>query len=366
MSQDMLKNRKVVITTGGTGGHVFPAEALAEQLLQESYEVTFVGGGLKTNRYFHKHQFKFQQVQASSFFQLNIFSSLWRIYRGIGQSLKILKNLDPQIVVGFGSFYTFPVLMAAWIKKIPIVLFESNAVPGKVNRLFSWLGAVCTVQFKEAAKYLSGPAIEVKMPVMKKTEVDKSFAREYFYLCPHLLTILVFGGSQGAETINTFFSQTISQLQGDLPFQVIHVTGRTDSAETLRHFYNQKGIRACVKAFEERMNLAWHAASIVICRSGAATVAEQMIYGVPGILIPFARAADDHQTQNALFAEHQVKGAIMCPESKLSVESLKNLLRDLLFSGKKDEMKKSIQSFNENQQKEELCCIITRLIEEYR
>ncbi|MGR3912494.1 MAG: UDP-N-acetylglucosamine--N-acetylmuramyl-(pentapeptide) pyrophosphoryl-undecaprenol N-acetylglucosamine transferase [Candidatus Rhabdochlamydia sp.] len=359
----MCKNRKVVITTGGTGGHVFPAEALAKQLLQESYDVTFIGGGLQTNRYFHRHEFKFQEVVVSPFFQLNIFKAFWRICKGTWQSLKNLKAINPEMVIGFGSFYTFPVLLAAYLKKIPIVLFESNAIPGKVNRLFSWLGALCTVQFKEAGKHLSGPIIEVKMPVLEKIEVDKSLAREYFYLCPHLLTILVFGGSQGADTINSFFSETIAELKSDAPFQVIHVTGKTDSAEKLRQFYAQRSIPACVKAFEERMHLAWHAASIVICRSGAATIAEQMRYAVPGIFIPFARASDDHQTQNAIFVEKEVKGGFTCPESKLSVEYLKYLLENMLFSGKKEEMKQAIIYFNQRQNQEELSAIIKQFMQ---
>lgn len=358
----MLKPNKIVIATGGTGGHVFPAEALGRELLQQSYDVTFVGGGLKNNRYFHRNDFKYEEVTTSSLFKVNFFRSVWRILQGIRQSFKILTSIKPKLVIGFGSFYTFPVLLAARLKGIPIVLFEPNAIPGKVNRLFSRWATLSAVQFAEAGKWLSGNIIEVKMPTGKRDLIEKETAREYFYLKPELFTFLVFGGSQGSESINRLFSEAACRLKGDTSFQVIHVTGKTGPAEKLRRMYAEAGISACVKAFEERMDLAWSAASVVICRSGAATVAEQITYAVPGILVPFPQAADDHQTMNAQFIEKKVKGGITCPEATLTVDKLGTLLSQMLRSDKREKMQRAIVAFKQDQRKQELSTVIKGLV----
>lgn len=358
----MLKPNKIVIATGGTGGHVFPAEALGAELLEQGYDVTFVGGGLKNNRYFHRNNFKYEEVATSSIFKLNIFRSFWRLFQGFKQSLKILATLQPKVVIGFGSFYTFPVLLAALIKRIPIVLFEPNAIPGKVNRIFSKWAKLSAVQFAEAGRWLSGTIIEVKMPTGKKELIEKEKARDYFYLKPELFTFLVFGGSQGSESINRLFSEAASRLKGSTNFQVIHVTGKTGRADKFRKIYADAGIPACVKSFEERMDLAWSAASVVICRSGAATVAEQITYAVPGILVPFPQAADDHQTVNAQFVEKKVKGGITCPESTLTVEKLGKLLSQMLESDKREIMHNAILKFKRDLRKQELCSVIKGLI----
>ncbi|MGH2611888.1 MAG: UDP-N-acetylglucosamine--N-acetylmuramyl-(pentapeptide) pyrophosphoryl-undecaprenol N-acetylglucosamine transferase, partial [Rhabdochlamydiaceae bacterium] len=254
------------------------------------------------------------------------------------------------------------VLLAACFKKIPIILFEPNAIPGKVNRFFSKWAMASAVQFAEAGKWLAGNIIEVKMPTGKRDLIEKEGAREYFYLKPELFTFLVFGGSQGAESINRLFSEAACCLKGDISFQVIHVTGKTGSAEKLRRMYVQAGIPACVKAFEERMDLAWSAASVVICRAGAATVAEQITYEVPGILVPFPRAADDHQTKNAQFIEKKVKGGIICPESTLTVDKLSHLLSRMLDSGQREKMSLAILAFKQDQQRQELSSVIKKLI----
>ena len=358
MSQQDKSPRAIVIATGGTGGHVFPAEALGEELLDQSYDVTFVGGGLKSNRYFHRNKFKYEEVATSSLFKVNLFRSCFRIIQGVRQSLKILSKINPKVVIGFGSFYTFPVLLAARLKKIPIVLFEPNAIPGKVNRLFSKWAAVSAVQFAEAGKWLAGNIIEVKMPTGRRDPIEKASAREYFYLNPDLFTFLVFGGSQGAESINRLFSEAACRLKENKPFQVIHVTGKAGPADKLRKMYAAAGIPSCVKAFEERMDFAWSAASVVICRSGAATVAEQITYAVPSILVPFPAATDDHQTKNAQFIEKKVKGGITCPESTLTVDTLGRLLVQMLLSDRRDKMHQAIIAFKQDQRKQELSALI--------
>ncbi len=358
-----LPKPKILIATGGTGGHIFPAQALAIELLEKNYELLFAGGGLKTNRYFNRGRFPFEQVDSASPLKGNPFTSLFRIGKGIKQSLKLIDKFKPDLVVGFGSFYSFPVLAAARWRKIPIVLFEPNAIPGKVNRLVSKWALLSAVQFSEAGTGLSGTTIEVKMPVGEKKQLDAGAARNYFYLDRENFTFLVFGGSQGSESINRLFSETILKIIAPAAFQVIHITGRTDSAEIIRRQYETAGIRACVKAFEERMDMAWSAADAVMGRSGAASIAELIKFGVPGILVPFPQAADDHQTRNALVIQ-KVGGAITCPESSLTSELLKPLLERFMRPSELQKMKDAISSFKQDHRKKELCNVICEILKE--
>lgn len=355
-----MSKPKILIATGGTGGHIFPAQALAHELSQKEFELLFAGGGLKTNRYFNRARFPFTEVASSTPFRGNPFKSFFRIGKGILESLKLIDQFKPDLVIGFGSFYSFPVLAAARLRKIPIVLFEPNAIPGKVNRLFSKWALFSAVQFSEAGNLLSGETIEVKMPSGEKKQIQASTARDYFYLDPNTFTFLVFGGSQGAESINRLFSATIGSVIAPQGFQVIHITGKTESAEQIRRQYEAAGIRACVKAFEERMDLAWSAADAVISRSGAATVAELINFGVPGILVPFPKATDDHQMKNAQFIE-SVGGAITCAESLLTVPRFKELIEKLLKQ--LDQMKKALSSFKQDDRKKEFSSIICEIVE---
>jgi len=356
---------KILIATGGTGGHIFPAQALAIELLEKNYELLFAGGGLKTNRYFNRARFPYAQIASASPLKGNPFKSLFRIGKGFKESLDLIDKFKPDMVVGFGSFYSFPVLAAARWRKIPIVLFEPNAIPGKVNRLVSKWALLSAVQFSEAGNQLAGTIIEVKMPVGERKQLDAGVARDYFYLDHESFTFLVFGGSQGAESINKLFSETILKVIAPAAFQVIHITGKTDSAELIRRQYEAAGIRACVKAFEERMDLAWSAADAVMGRSGAASIAELIKFEVPGILVPFPQAADDHQTKNALFIEKEVGGAITCPESSLTSELLKPLLEKLMLPAELKKMKAAISSFKQDHRKKELSTVICDILKEH-
>lgn len=359
----MSKKKKILIATGGTGGHIFPAQELGKELVEKGFEVLFAGGSLSTNRYFKRASFFHKEVAASTLFRGNLLKSLWAIIKGVWQSFKVIDAFSPDLVVGFGSFYTFPLLLTAKLKKKRIVLFEPNAVPGKVNRFFSKWAITSAVQFLAAGEQMKGSYTEVKMPTGERKRVSSKEARDYFYLSPDRLTFLVFGGSQGAQSINHFFSEAISCLRKDRScFQVIHVTGKAESAEIIRRKYEELGIRSCVKAFEERMDLAWSAADLAVCRSGAATIAEQIAFEVPTILIPFPKAADDHQMKNALFIEREVGGGITCVEKELNVDLLKNKIESMVEKARLKEMQEAILAFKKRDQKIDLCSLICKII----
>ncbi len=344
-----MSKPRILIAAGGTGGHLFPAQACAQELLQKNAEVLFAGAGLKTNRFFQAKEFAFEETSAAK-------RSAGAVLKGLLKSFSILRRFRPDVVVGFGSFHSFPLLAAAKCLRIPIVIFEPNSIPGKVNRWFSKSSTLSCVQFSEAARYLQGKTEEVKTPLWKKEthELSQEEARRRYGLDPALMTILVFGGSQGAAAINRCFCEAAAALKG-MPFQVLHFIGKNDVVEGIQKRYTECNIRACVKEFEENMPIAFKAASFAVCRSGAATLAELIAFGVPAVLIPFPKASEDHQTRNAKFLE-AVGGAVCLRESEMTPATLKQAM-EILFS-QLEEKKKAIQMFNNHERKQELSSII--------
>lgn len=324
--------KKVMIVVGGTGGHVFPSISLARQLhkAEPGIKLMFVGGDLKNNRFFEHHEFLHKSVDCGKVSSKNPFKllkSLKNILKGIWQSRSIIKSFKPDLIVGFGSYHTFPALVAAKLSKVPIILHEANSIPGKVNRLLSKHALTTGIYFPETAFHLKGDTVEVEMPLRAgytHGAVTKRFAQDYFFLNKNKLTLLVFGGSQGAKKINELVSEAICRYftcDKEL-FQILHFTGCEPSEKLIEEMYAVNGIKACVKKFEKRMDYAWAAADCVISRSGASSIAEQMEFEVPGILIPYPFSSDGHQDKNAAFMTQKVGGAISFMEKDLTPEIL--------------------------------------------
>ncbi|MBY0528869.1 MAG: UDP-N-acetylglucosamine--N-acetylmuramyl-(pentapeptide) pyrophosphoryl-undecaprenol N-acetylglucosamine transferase [Rhabdochlamydiaceae bacterium] len=363
----MNRQKKVIIAAGGTGGHLFPAQALADDLKQSSCEVLFAGANLSTNRYFSKGKYRFCDVQSATVFRRNlkaVFQALITLVKGVRQGWILLTQEAPDLVVGFGSFHSFSVLCAAYLKKVPYVLFESNAFPGKVNRLFSKKALATAISFPAASKMLRGNVVPVQMPVgCASLQCSRSEALSYFGLKEDLLTIVVFGGSQGACFLNECFVQAAYQCaQEKVAFQVIHFAGNLEAAEKARSFYEENKILSCVKDFEPRMELAYKVASIAVARAGAATVSELIAFAVPSILVPYPHAAEDHQTKNAMFLTDEVKGAIYVPESLLTPDVLSAALKELI-GYKCREMKIALSQYQSRQHKDLLCHLICRTLQ---
>ena len=358
------KNGKILIAAGGTGGHMFPAQALAEQLqrTRPHLELHFAGAGLSTNRYFHKEKFSHRDIPSATPRSLKtLFKALITLFQGIRQSLKLVKEVRPDLIVGFGSFHAFPVLAAGVLARIPIVLFESNAIPGKVNRIFSRFALFNAVQFWDASHRLKGETIEVSLPIfahLTQKEPTREEAHRYYQLDPALFTILVFGGSQGALALNHSVCQAMAHLKSaNRQFQILHFAGAKDDLGLIQQNYQKASIPAVVKAFETHMAFAWKAADFVICRSGAATIAEQVHYEVPALFIPFPSAADNHQQKNAETMEKL--GAATClPEKMLTSQRLYEELQYIFEQGRLEKMRISLSQFKQKQKKSDLINIL--------
>ncbi len=363
---------KVIFAAGGTGGHLFPAQGLAEQIQKNKPEIEllFAGAKLSDNVHFDKTKFSFYDITSMTPFSGNIFKafkSIGLLLLGIFESLSLLSEKKPDLVIGFGSFHAFPVLCAAAIKKIPFILFESNSIPGKVIKLFSKKAIVTAIYFEEAKHYLKGKTVEVEIPIksfQSRSLVPQEDARHLLGLDPKLPTLLVFGGSQGAKQINKYLIELLPILKRETPFQLIHLTGSEEIASDVRIICAALKIPCYVKKFETRMDLVWNSADIALCRSGAMTLSEIFYYGVPAILIPYPFAADQHQLKNAQFLQ-EVGGAVHFPENSISAALLSEKILRLipLDSPERLKMKNAIKAFKSQQKKEDLGSLIIKILE---
>lgn len=369
----MTRTRKILIATGGTGGHVYPAIALAQQLVAQvpNSKILFVGGNLGSNRYFDQDAFPHATVSCGSLIDKSpkkFTVACYNIGKGICQSLLLVKRFKPDVAVGFGSYFSFPPLVAAKLLGVPLVLHEANSVPGKVNRLLApWTESV-GVHFPETVHLLKGNAVEVGMPLREgyqRSGVTPAEARLYFGLSPDATTLLVFGGSQGASVINILVAGALDRLQTGLPLQVLHFTGDPNVIPLLQKSYQKSNIQAVVKAFESNMQMAWQAADLVISRSGAGTIAEQLEFEVPGILIPYPRAAENHQDHNADFMVCKVGGAVKLKEQGLVSNRITECLTELL----KNEgemmiaMRQLMNKYKKNSRSRTLCSLVKDVLE---
>ncbi len=367
-------SRKVIITVGGTGGHIFPALALAKQLQRSAPDVKlmFVGGNLATNPYFDQGTFLYRSVDCSSLHGnlLKYLKGAGSILRGWWQSRTAIREFKPDLIVGFGSYYTLPTLLAAKMLKVPIVLHEANSIPGKVNRLLARHAVVTGIHFPSAASLLDGKTLEVGMPLREGFHlgaITRVQARDYFFLDHDKITLLVFGGSQGAQAINKLVSDALTgHYKGQKDrLQVLHFTGDKTQAASIEKAYSDLGIRSCVKDFEKRMDYAWQSADLMISRSGAGTIAEQMEFEVPGILIPYPQASENHQNINADFMAKTVGGAVKFLEKQLTpallaerIETILNHDHILLHS-----MRGAMRAYKRQERRKDLCALVLEILD---
>ncbi|MGE3954035.1 MAG: glycosyltransferase [Parachlamydiales bacterium] len=312
---------KILIGAGGTAGHLIPAQELARRLgkLQRAPQILFAGGKLSQNRFFEK-ELPHVDLPAATLSVKRPFKAP-RVAWGILKAWRLLGTYRPDLVVGFGSYHTFPLLMAARLRGLPFVLHEGNAFPGRVTRLFAKHAVLTGLQFPGAAEHLKGRCVPV--------ELHRPFEPLDEEAICHTFTVLVFGGSQGAASLNGVVSEALCKLNA--PLRVIHLTGDERSVEAVKRRYEEREIRAFVSPFEHRMDLAWQAADLVICRAGAATCAEQVRFGTPAIMVPYPHATDRHQHHNA--SELERKGGVIKLEERRLREQLLPLLEDLVGGG---------------------------------
>ncbi|MFO1455411.1 MAG: undecaprenyldiphospho-muramoylpentapeptide beta-N-acetylglucosaminyltransferase [Steroidobacteraceae bacterium] len=312
----------VLIMAGGTGGHVFPALALARALQARSYDVIWLGTrrGIES-RLVPAAGIPVEWISIGGLRGKGLGTLLaapFRLARALWESIAVMRRHRPLVVVGLGGFVSGPGGLAAWLARRPLVIHEQNAVAGLTNRLLSRLAAEVLEAFP--ASFGAG---------RRTREIGNPVRAEFFALpAPEArwaersgpLRLLVVGGSQGATRLNAVLPQALARLAATLPMTVRHQAGERWIAGA-REAYAAAGIAADVVPFIDDIAAAYAWADLVVCRSGALTISELAAAGVPAVLVPFPAAVDDHQTRNAGFLVEQ-GAAILVPESELTPERL--------------------------------------------
>lgn len=305
--------KKVVITGGGTGGHVFPALAIAEELRKRKISVIYVGSksGMES-RFVPEKGFPFFAVSSGALKNqglLKRFSGLLRLLRGVLWSFRFLVSEKPQLVIGVGGYVSAPVCLAAFFLRIPVFLQEQNASVGITNRLLGKLASQIFLGFEEASSAFP----------KGRTLVTGNPLREIFYsssegppegtalllASPKVMPyLLVLGGSQGAHAVNAAMMEIVPELKARFPeVGVLHQTGKSDFEKVKAHYESLGLENVKVEAFISQMFDAYQRASLVVCRAGALTVSELIQMGKPALFVPYPRRGQNDQTANAQMLE---------------------------------------------------------------
>src|SRR3954470_3364387 len=317
---------RAILAGGGTGGHVIPALAIARELkARYQAEVLFIGTsrGIE-NKLVPAAGFELKLIEVGALKNVSIatrLKTLLALPRAISAAKKMLREFGPDVVIGVGGYASGPAMIAAQRLGIPTLAFEPNLVPGLANKVVARKVKGAAVHFAETAKYFANAKV-TGVPVRQ----------EFFSIPPRAAgapSLLVFGGSQGAAAINAAVIGALPQIRAAFPnIKIVHQTGERELAPT-KAGYEQAGVAADVSAFITDMPRAFAGADLIICRSGASTVAEITAAGKPAIFTPFPRAADDHQTRNAQALE-RTGAALLIPQSQLASDLLAKSIIDLL------------------------------------
>ncbi len=321
---------RLVITGGGTGGHLFPGIAVAEALMTElpGSEVLFVGTDRQVdNRVLGQRPFKTATLKCQGLKGKSIsavVAALIQLPMALLKAIAVLHKFKPDLVMGVGGYVTGPVVLAAKLLGIPSCVHEQNSVPGLANKLLGRFADRIFLSIPGSEVYFpSGRTVLTGNPV--RTEILASQGRREETEGP---VLLVMGGSQGAHKLNSLVVDGLCRVADELPagFKVIHQTGRIDE-ESVAKSYAAEGINSEAKAFIDDMADVYRQADLVVSRAGATSLAEICVLGKPSILIPFPYAADNHQEHNAMMVVNS-GGAIMHLESELdSSELVTDVLR---------------------------------------
>jgi UDP-N-acetylglucosamine--N-acetylmuramyl-(pentapeptide) pyrophosphoryl-undecaprenol N-acetylglucosamine transferase len=335
-----------MICGGGTGGHLYPAIALAKALQAKdpSVEIQFVGTsrGIE-NKVIPGLGYKLEVLPSKPLrrkISFDVFPFFWANVKGLCRSVSLIKRFSPDVVVGFGGYASFGPILASYFLKIPRMLHEQNIVPGLANRILSRFSSEIAVShktsmrfFKSKAKmYLTGNPVREEYTV----KYDRKTAAEQLNLNSELKTVLVFGGSQGAKAINKAMVEAYPLLK-DKAVQIIHIAGKNGYEET-------KKIIDSIKAntdrlvyrlydFYEKMNIIYGISDLVICRAGATTISEITAQRLPSILIPYPYASENHQEINAK-ALRDTGAAEIIHDSEINGLALAQEVEKMLFNDK--------------------------------
>ena len=331
MTKQHKKN--IVLTAGGTGGHIYPAEALAEELQKRGYEVVFYTDA----RGLENYQGSLRQVENRAIFSGSVIGksvltkvkSLCKVALGVVQAGFYLLRNRPLAVVGFGGYASFPTAVAAIILRIPLVVHEQNSVMSRTNRILAHFATITAQSFRHvkntpngAKEFLSG--MPIRENIVKLHDWQHNFANS-----KSEFTLLILGGSQGAKIFSDVIPQALELLPEDYQKRcVVYQQCRRGDEEVIAQKYANLYCKKTIAPFFNNMSELYQKADLMISRAGASSIYEIAAAGVPAVLVPLPTAADNHQYYNAKELADN-KGAILIKQEELTADKLSKLVVQL-------------------------------------
>ena len=333
-----MESPRVLIMAGGTGGHVFPALAVARDLMGQGAEVRWLGTkqGIEA-KIIPNEQIAIDWISVAGLRGKGLLSWVtapFKLMTALTQALKVVREYKPNVVLGMGGFASGPGGLAAWILRKPLLVHEQNAVAGLTNKLLSPLAVKVVQAFPSAFKTRTN-VITAGNPVRKEI-AELAPPEQRLADREGALRVLVVGGSLGAKVFNDNVPKALAQLAETSRPEVWHQTG-VKHLDSTQQAYQASDVDARVEPFIEDMAEAYAWSDIVLCRSGALTVSELAAAGVASVLVPYPYAVDDHQTQNAKYLSDQ-RAAVLMPQPELTAESLSELFRKFNSKESREEL----------------------------
>ena len=290
----------IVLTTGGSGGHIFPAQSVASELIKKGYQVVLItdkrGNAFQNLPEVQTYHLVAESVTGRSVFGKAI--AFCKLFLGAGQAMKLLAKIKPVLVIGFGGYASLPAVMSAQMLKIPTILHEQNAILGRANRVAAWRVKMIATSFPKVGRVPKNiPTIHVgqpvRAPILEKKNTPLPTGNDF--------NILIFGGSQGAHFFSTHLPDVLMQLPQEYRARIsLTQQARPEDEEGVRKAYENAGFKSLTIApFFKNMPELLTQTNLVIGRGGAGTLTEVMVVGRPAIIIPLPTAADNHQVANA-------------------------------------------------------------------
>lgn len=319
-------SRSILIMAGGTGGHIFPALAVADVLRAQGWKVTWLGAPNSMEaELVPQHGYDMAWVRFSGLRGKGLLRKLalpFNLIIALWQSAIALFRCRPDVVLGMGGYITFPGGLMAMLLRRPLIIHEQNSIAGLSNRVLACIAQQVLSGFPGVLSKATWCGNPVRKAIADLPEPQQRYATR-----SGNLKLLVVGGSLGAKAINEILPQALALLAESSRPKVIHQTGK-QHFDAVQKLYQHSGVQADIKPFLDDMAQQYANADLVICRAGALTIAELAAAGVASILIPFPFAVDDHQTHNARFLSER-GAAVLLPQVELNAEKLAKLLNEL-------------------------------------
>ena len=341
---------RIVIAAGGTGGHIFPAIAVADELKKENnnIDIRFIGAkGKIEEELIPKRGYKLKTIEVRGFRRSISFDNMnviLKLRKAIKESKKFLIEYKPEIVLGTGGFVSGPVLWASQKMGIPTVIIEGNYYPGITVRLLSKRIDKVILNFEATKNYLKRQDnVEIiSYPVRENLKrYPRTEACEYFKLTPNKKVLFILGGSQGANSINKVMMDNYDKLISQ-EIQIIWQTGQRDYEKIVQITKGLSGIKAV--RFIDNIDVAFSAADLIVCRSGISTLMELAYFGAAAIFIPYAFATENHQEKNAR-AIVEAKGAEMILDKDINTQLIDKIVSLIIDDTRLEEMRSKISKF---------------------